>query len=79
MKTIGAREAADCLNVSISHLLCLLDKGEIRFRKVGNRPRIKMSDLEDYRKRLKFIQQKQLNFLCKQAQELRLGYSIQTS
>jgi excisionase family DNA binding protein len=79
MKTVGASEAADCLNVSVSHVLRLLDKGEIRFTKVGNRPRIKKSDLEDYRKRLKSIQQKQLKFLSKQAQELSLGYSIQSS
>jgi len=63
----------------ISHLFRLLDEGEIPFTKVGNRPRIKKSDLEDYRKRLKSIQQKQLKFLSKQAQELSLGYSIQSS
>jgi excisionase family DNA binding protein len=49
MKTIGAREAADCLNVSTSHILRLLDKGEIPFTKVGNRQRVKKSDLDDYR------------------------------
>ena len=77
MGTIDAKKAADCLNVSISHLLRLLDKGENPFTRVGNRRGIKMSDLKDYQKRMKSIRQKQLNFLCKQAQELSLGYSIQ--
>jgi excisionase family DNA binding protein len=71
---VSTQEAADFLEVSRPHVVRLLEKGEIPFTKAGTHRRIKMSDLIAYQKALKAIRKKQLKFLAKQAQELRLDY-----
>ncbi|TDW97444.1 excisionase family DNA-binding protein [Dinghuibacter silviterrae] len=71
---VSTQEAADFLEVSRPHVVRLLEKGEIPFTKAGTHRRIKISDLIAYQKTLKATRRKQLKFLAKQAQDLKLDY-----
>lgn len=71
---LSTQQAADMLNVSRPHLVKLLGKGEIPFKKVGSHRRVLLKDLVDYEQKLAEEREKQLEFLSKQAQDLNLGY-----
>lgn len=71
---LSTQQAADLLNVSRPHIVTLLEKGAIPFRKVGAHRRIALKDLIAYDKKLKKNRAEKLAFLSKQAQELNLGY-----
>ena len=71
---LSTQQAADLLNVSRPHIVKLLEKGEIPFKKVGAHRRIELKDLIAYDKKLKKIRAEKLEFLAKQAQDLNLGY-----
>lgn len=71
---VSTQHAADMLNVSRPHLVKLLEKGLIPFKKVGSHRRILLQDLISYEMKLENEREKQLDFLANQAQSLNLGY-----
>ena len=71
---VSTQQAADMLNVSRPHIVKLLTRGEIPFKKVGTHRRIALTDLINYQRKLKENRTKQLKFLANQAQDLNLGY-----
>ena len=71
---ITTQQAAEILNVSRPHVIKLLEKGEIPFKKVGSHRRILLQDILDYEVKVKAKRKKQLNSLAKEAQQLNLGY-----
>lgn len=71
---LTTQEAANLLNVSRPFLNKMLDRGELKFHKVGTHRRIKFSDLEDYRQDRERKRASDMEALAEQAQELGLGY-----
>ena len=71
---VSTQEAAELLNVSRPHIVKLLERGEIPYKKVGSHRRILLKDLMRYDDKVKKKRVKQLDFLTKQAQVLDLGY-----
>jgi len=71
---VSTQEAAELLNVSRPHIVKLLERGEIPYKKVGSHRRILLKDLMRYDDKVKKKRAKQLDFLTKHAQVLDLGY-----
>jgi len=71
---ITTQQAAEMLNVSRPHVIKLLEKGEIPFKKVGSHRRMLLQDVLNYEVKFKAKRRKQLNKLAKEAQKLNLGY-----
>ncbi len=75
---ITTQQAAVLLNISRPHLIKLLEKDEIPYRKVGLHRRILVNNVLAYQEKQKEKQKentrKSLDFLAKQAQKLNLGY-----
>jgi excisionase family DNA binding protein len=71
---LSPEEAAKLLNVSRPYLKRLLRKGEIPFRMVGNRHRVRLVDVLNYKNRIDRERRKVLAELAAEAQELGMGY-----
>ena len=68
------QQAADILNVSITYLVTLLEKGELRYTKVGTHRRIRLNDLMKYKNKIREQSTKAMDELVSIAQENDLGY-----
>ncbi len=71
---ISTQQAAEILNVSRPHIIKLLEKGDIPYKKVGSHRRILLQDILEYKSKFKKRRRKQLNKLAAEAQKLNLGY-----
>ncbi len=68
------QEAADHLNVSRPHLIKVLEREEIPFRKVGTHRRILFEDVQRYKAKIEADRSHTLDELARQSQELGMGY-----
>lgn len=71
---VTTQQAAEILNVSRPHVVKLLENGVIPYHKVGSHRRIKLKDVEQFRKNKADERDKHLSELAKQAQKLNMGY-----
>ena len=71
---LSTQEAADMLGVSRPFIVKLLEQNQIPFKKVGTHRRIVLEDLQAYERKQRTIREKKLQFLARQAQDLKLGY-----
>ena len=68
------QQAADFLNVSRPYMITLLERGELRYTKVGTHRRIQFKELIAYKDKIRQQSSDAMDELVKIAQESNLGY-----
>ena len=68
------QQAADFLNISRPYLITLLERGELRYTKVGTHRRIQFKELLAYKDKIRQQSSGAMDELVKIAQENNLGY-----
>ncbi len=71
---LSTQDAANILNVSRPHLVSLLEKKELPFRKVGSHRRVLAKDVFEYKARIDQQRLATLDELTALSQELGMGY-----
>ncbi|MFA6279454.1 MAG: excisionase family DNA-binding protein [Bdellovibrionales bacterium] len=71
---LTTQQAADFLNVSRPFFVGLLEKGDIKYKKVGTHRRVRFEDILSYKKKIESEQDEALKELATEAQELNMGY-----
>jgi excisionase family DNA binding protein len=69
---LTTNQAADFLNVSRPHLVGLLEKEQIPYRKVGTHRRVLVSDLQAFKEKSNHSRREAIASMVKEAQELKL-------
>jgi excisionase family DNA binding protein len=71
---LTTHQAAKLLDVSRPHFIGLLERGEIKYFKVGSHRRVQLSDVQAYKEHRKTARLETLRQLSAEAQKLGLGY-----
>lgn len=73
-RELNTEEAAELLNVSQSFLVCLLENGDIPFRKIGAHSRVLLRDILEYKESIDRQRNQALDDLAAFSQDEKMGY-----
>lgn len=71
---MSTQQAANLLNVSRPHLVKLLERGEISFKKVGSHRRVEFGAIKTYKDKVDRERESTLDELGQLSQDLDMGY-----